>query len=91
MLERYSEASKMFYDGKPEAVNALWSHSDGVTLYRARQAAHAHPTLASHMANIRKWLADPRGARIVRPPRGGELGARRPGGAALRVFATRSA
>lgn len=32
MLERYSEASEMFYNGKPEAVKALWSHSDDVTL-----------------------------------------------------------
>lgn len=28
----YAEAAKMFYDGKPEAVKALWSHKDDVTL-----------------------------------------------------------
>ena len=32
MLERYSEASERFYNGNPEAVKALWSHSDDVTL-----------------------------------------------------------
>lgn len=32
MLEKYSEASEMFYNGKPWAVKALWSHSDDVTL-----------------------------------------------------------
>lgn len=35
----------------PDAVQALLAEID--------QAAHAHPTLASHMANIRKGLADP--------------------------------
>lgn len=28
----YSDASKLFYDGKPDAVKALWSHRDDVTL-----------------------------------------------------------
>jgi ketosteroid isomerase-like protein len=29
---KYSEAAKLFYDGKPDAVKALWSHRDDVTL-----------------------------------------------------------
>lgn len=32
MLGQYAEAAALFYDGKPEAVKALWSHSDDVTL-----------------------------------------------------------
>ena len=29
---RYAEAAKLFYDGKPDAVKALWSRRDDVTL-----------------------------------------------------------
>src|SRR5687767_8809966 len=29
---KYAEAAKLFYDGKPSAVKALWSHRDDVTL-----------------------------------------------------------
>ncbi|HEY0662000.1 MAG TPA: nuclear transport factor 2 family protein [Lysobacter sp.] len=29
---KYAEAAKLFYDGKPEAVKAMWSHGDDVTL-----------------------------------------------------------
>ncbi|HZV39162.1 MAG TPA: nuclear transport factor 2 family protein [Pseudoxanthomonas sp.] len=32
MLGEYAEAASLFYNGKPEAVKALWSHSDDVTL-----------------------------------------------------------
>lgn len=32
MLGKYAEAATLFYNGKPEAVKALWSHSDDVTL-----------------------------------------------------------
>ena len=32
MLDRYADAATLFYDGKPEAVKALWSHADDVTL-----------------------------------------------------------
>lgn len=32
MLGKYAEAASLFYDGKPEAVKALWSHADDVTL-----------------------------------------------------------
>lgn len=32
MLARYADAAKQFYDGKPDAVKALWSHADDVTL-----------------------------------------------------------
>lgn len=32
MLGKYAEATALFYNGKPEAVKALWSHSDDVTL-----------------------------------------------------------
>jgi ketosteroid isomerase-like protein len=31
-LARYSDASAAFYDGRPEAVWAMWSHADDVTL-----------------------------------------------------------
>ena len=29
---RYAEAARLFYDGKPSAVKALWSHREDVTL-----------------------------------------------------------
>lgn len=32
LFARYSEAATLFYDGKPDAVKALWSHQDDVTL-----------------------------------------------------------
>lgn len=32
MLGKYADAATLFYNGKPEAVKALWSHSDDVTL-----------------------------------------------------------
>jgi len=32
MLVKYSEAKPAFYDGRPDAVKALWSHADDVTL-----------------------------------------------------------
>ena len=32
LFAKYAEANKLFYDGKPEAVKALWSHEDDVTL-----------------------------------------------------------
>ena len=32
MLDKYAAAAELFYDGKPEAVKALWAHSDDVTL-----------------------------------------------------------
>lgn len=41
MLGRYAEAATLFYDGKPEAVKALWSHSDDVTLSGAAGGATA--------------------------------------------------
>lgn len=31
-LAKYVEASKLFYNGQPDAVKALWSHADDVTL-----------------------------------------------------------
>ena len=41
MLGKYAEAAALFYDGKPEAVKALWSHSDDVTLSGAAGGATA--------------------------------------------------
>lgn len=32
MLDKYAEAAALFYNGDPEAVKALWLHSDDVTL-----------------------------------------------------------
>lgn len=32
MLVRYGEASTRFYNGQPDAVKAMWSHADDVTL-----------------------------------------------------------
>jgi ketosteroid isomerase-like protein len=32
LLAKYAEAASQFYDGKPDAVKALWSHRDDVTL-----------------------------------------------------------
>jgi ketosteroid isomerase-like protein len=32
MLGKYADAATLFYNGKPEAVKALWSHSDDATL-----------------------------------------------------------
>lgn len=51
MLEKYSGASEMFYDGNPEAVKALWSHSDDVTL----SGAAGGPT-AKGWANVSSRL-----------------------------------
>lgn len=41
MLGKYAEAATLFYDGKPDAVKALWSHSDDVTLSGAAGGATA--------------------------------------------------
>jgi ketosteroid isomerase-like protein len=41
MLGKYAEAATLFYNGKPEAVKALWSHSDDVTLSGAAGGATA--------------------------------------------------
>ena len=41
MLGKYAEAETLFYNGKPEAVKALWSHSDDVTLSGAAGGATA--------------------------------------------------
>src|SRR5688572_30596008 len=41
MLGKYAEAAELFYNGKPEAVKALWSHSDDVTLSGAAGGATA--------------------------------------------------
>ena len=32
LFQNYSDAANQFYDGKPDAVKALWSHRDDVTL-----------------------------------------------------------
>lgn len=32
MLDKYADAATLFYNGKPEAVKALWSHAADVTL-----------------------------------------------------------
>lgn len=32
LFAEYAEAAELFYDGKPDAVKALWSHRDDVTL-----------------------------------------------------------
>ena len=41
MLDKYAEAATLFYNGKPEAVKALWSHTDDVTLAGAAGGATA--------------------------------------------------
>lgn len=41
MLSKYADAATLFYNGKPEAVKALWSHSDDVTLSGAAGGATA--------------------------------------------------
>lgn len=41
MLDRYAEAATLLYNGKPEAVKALWSHADDVTLSGAAGGATA--------------------------------------------------
>lgn len=41
MLDKYPEAATLFYNGRPEAVKALWSHSDDVTLSGAAGGATA--------------------------------------------------
>lgn len=41
VLDKYAEAATLFYNGKPEAVEALWSHSDDVTLSGAAGGATA--------------------------------------------------
>jgi ketosteroid isomerase-like protein len=41
MLGKYAEAGASFYNGKPEAVKALWSHSDDATLSGAAGGATA--------------------------------------------------
>lgn len=40
-LVRYSEAATAFYNGHPDAVKALWSHADDVTLSGAAGGATA--------------------------------------------------
>lgn len=41
MLAKYSEAKPAFYNGQPDAVKALWSHADDVTLSGAAGGATA--------------------------------------------------
>ena len=41
MLGKYAEAATLFYNGKPDAVKGLWSHSDDVTLSGAAGGATA--------------------------------------------------
>lgn len=41
MLDEYARATEQFYNGHPEAVKALWSHSDDVTLSGAAGGATA--------------------------------------------------
>ncbi len=41
VLVEYAEAATLFYNGKPAAVKALWSHSDDVTLSGAAGGATA--------------------------------------------------
>jgi ketosteroid isomerase-like protein len=41
MLIKYSEASTAFYNGHPDAVKALWSHAEDVTLSGAAGGATA--------------------------------------------------
>lgn len=41
MLGKYAEAAALFYNGKPQAVKALWSHSEEVTLSGAAGGATA--------------------------------------------------
>jgi ketosteroid isomerase-like protein len=41
MLGKYAEAATLLYNGRPEAVKALWSHSDDVTLSGAAGGATA--------------------------------------------------
>ncbi|HKX79209.1 MAG TPA: nuclear transport factor 2 family protein [Novosphingobium sp.] len=41
MLGKYAEAAELFYNGKPEAVKALWSHAQDVTLSGAAGGATA--------------------------------------------------
>src|SRR5262245_26504641 len=41
MLVKYSEAATAFYSGQPDAVKALWSHADDVTLSGAAGGATA--------------------------------------------------
>lgn len=51
MLDKYAEAAELFYNGKPEAVKALWSHSDDVTLSGA-----AGGTTAKGWSNVSSRL-----------------------------------
>ncbi|HEX7803984.1 MAG TPA: nuclear transport factor 2 family protein [Pseudoxanthomonas sp.] len=41
MLDKYAEAATLLYNGEPEAVKALWSHTDDVTLSGAAGGATA--------------------------------------------------
>lgn len=41
MLARYADAATLFYNGQPDAVKALWSHADDVTLSGAAGGATA--------------------------------------------------
>ncbi|MBX9400611.1 nuclear transport factor 2 family protein [Lysobacter sp. BMK333-48F3] len=41
MLRKYADAATLFYNGRAEAVKALWSHSDDVTLSGAAGGATA--------------------------------------------------
>lgn len=51
MLDKYAEAAELFYNGDPEAVKALWSHSDDVTLSGA-----AGGTTAKGWSNVSSRL-----------------------------------
>lgn len=41
VLDEYAQATELFYNGNPEAVKALWAHSDDVTLSGAAGGATA--------------------------------------------------
>src|SRR5688572_1650244 len=67
MLGKYAEAATLFYNGKPEAVKALWSHSDDVTLSGAAGGATARgwSNVSSRLDWASSQFLDSKGSRTV--------------------------
>jgi len=67
MLAKYAEAGALFYNGKPEAVKALWSHSDDATLSGAAGGATAKgwSNVSSRLDWASSQFLDSNGSRTV--------------------------
>lgn len=69
MLDKYAEASALFYDGQPEAVKALWSHADDVTLSGAAggSTARGWRDVSSRLDWASSQFLDSNGSRTTEP------------------------